>query len=260
MLTFRNSLVRWCNMNVKTIPCNLGNYNIGRLDYLWIVIHYTASAGNAVNNGEYFAREDDLDASAHFFVDNDTIVTSVPIEDTAWHAGNSWVNANSIGIEVCSNGEDFTQAEIDNLQWLVCLLMDEYGIDADHVIRHYDVADIAPAYTYTQDPHKLCPAPYINAIKWRVLKDKITDKDGENEMTMHCLIRPDEMEYMVYYDGVNLHALNHPDEMKAVQEVYRLCNDGKEIPCFNLGAKDAPWASRFFDAVKAPAPDYGYYE
>lgn len=240
--------------------CNLSNYNTGRMGVKWVVVHYTGGAGNAKNNADYFARVPDLYASAHYFIDSDSIWQSVSDDDTAWHAGNSYVNANSIGIEVCSNGEDFTEGEIDRLAWLVGELMEAYGVERGNVIRHYDVVDVAPAYTETLDPHKLCPAPYIDVIKWRDLWLRITGQYQERKDDMHCLIKPDGMGYMVYYDGVNLHALKHPDEMKAIQDVYKLCNDGREIPCFEFGSPDAPWSGRFFDAVKAPAPDYGYWE
>lgn len=240
--------------------CNPNRYTIGRMDVKWIVVHYTAGEGNAEENAIYFSRTDDTESSAHYFIDSESIWQSVPDADTAWHAGNAYVNANSIGIEVCSAGEDFTQGEIERLAWLVQKLMGEYGVSASNVIRHYDVVDVAPAYTATQDPHKLCPAPYINDVKWRDLWLRITSGIQEIEDDMHCLIKPDGMGYMVYYDGVNLHALKHPDEMKAVQEVYKLCNDGREIPCFEFGSPDAPWSARFFDAVNAKAPDYGYWE
>lgn len=88
---------------------------------------------------------------------------------------------------------------------------------------------------------------YITEEEWNALAGNSTFESGCN---MICLIKPDGKDYMVYYDGVNLHDLDNPDEMKAIQEVYKLCNNGKEIPCFELGSEESPWAHRFFDAVK----------
>ncbi len=85
---------------------------------------------------------------------------------------------------------------------------------------------------------------YISKAEWMKLAGS---KESEDE-DMHCLIKPDGKDFMVYYDGVNLHALDNEDEMKAIQEVYRKCNN-KEIPVFELGTKDAPWFHRFSDAV-----------
>lgn len=60
-------------------------------------------------------------------------------------------NANSIGIEICSTNDtgkmtntndshySYTEAVIANTASLVKYLMIQYGIDAAHVIRHYDV-------------------------------------------------------------------------------------------------------------------------
>lgn len=79
-------------------------------------------------------------------------------------------------------------------------------------------------------------------------EERIEDED------MQCLFQPDGEGYMVWYDGTNLHALDHPDEMEAIKTVYRECY-GREIPCFTLGTEEAPWAHRFMDAVRHGAPE-----
>ena len=46
-----------------------------------------------------------------------------------------------------------------NAQALTRMLMDKYGIDAAHVVRHYDVT------------HKTCPAPYVESTAaWNAFK------------------------------------------------------------------------------------------
>lgn len=128
-----------------------------------IVIHYTGTKASARNNAIYFSRNEGQGASANYFLDDlsDEIYQSVPDGDTAWHAGNWDMNSRSIGIEVVSAGEDFSDAEIDKLAWLVSMLMAKYGIGADGVIRHYDVTG------------KQCPAPYIESGRWAALKARI---------------------------------------------------------------------------------------
>ena len=144
----------------------------------WIVVHYTATSASAYNNAVYFSRGGNGQSSAHYFVDGGgTIYQSVPDSRGAWHAGNYECNTHSIGIETVSDGADFTASEISELAWLVQSLMAKYGIGADHVIRHHDVADYFGGYTV--DPHKSCPAPYIDNGKWQNLKAQIT----EDEMT-----------------------------------------------------------------------------
>ena len=74
-----------------------------------------------------------------------------------------------------------------------------------------------------------------------------TKDDLEDEMI--CLIKPNGENRMVYVDGANVHPLAHPDEMTAIQDVYRMTHGGREIPTFEYGTKEAPWAGRLFEAL-----------
>lgn len=87
---------------------------------------------------------------------------------------------------------------------------------------------------------------YIRGYGIPQYKEKPITDDCEEDM--QCLIKPDGQDYMVWYDGNRLHGLCHPDEMTAIQDIYRHCT-GKEIPIFEYGTKDAPWFHRFADAV-----------
>lgn len=128
-----------------------------------IVVHYTGTLASARNNATYFSRNEHQGSSAHYFVDDlsDEIYQSVAEGDTAWHAGNWQMNCRSIGIEVVSAGEDYSEVEIGKLAWLVRKLMTKYGIPASGVIRHYDVTG------------KLCPAPYVTTKRWAALRARI---------------------------------------------------------------------------------------
>lgn len=164
---------------IKNLWASPDTYTQGRegCDVYWIVVHYTATQASAYNNAVYFSGGN-RNASAHYFVDGGgTIYQSVPDDDTAWAVGNWYMNLRTISIEVVSDGRDFTDAEIEELKWLVGLLMEEHNIKADHVIRHYDVADYAIGGIV--DPYKHCPAPYVNETKWKSLHDTIT---GGNDM------------------------------------------------------------------------------
>ena len=143
----------------------------------WIVVHYLG-VPNADNpylyNGGY---------GGHYNVErNGNIYKAVnPSKGVVWHCGGSiqgeskdsdgvaphryhgiCTNANSIGIEcgVCYAGTEkspsgtsdkwyFTTETQASLVWLVSKLMDEYGIDISHVIRHFDASG------------KCCPNPYV---------------------------------------------------------------------------------------------------
>jgi len=144
----------------------------------YIVIHYTANDGDtAENNGEYF-KNNVIETSAHYFVDSDSIVRSVPDEYIAWHCGaktyehHECRNANSIGIEICDdvkNGIIYPSAKtIANTLDLVEWLMKKYSIPKANVIRHYDVTG------------KFCPAYWcgtaVNNVRW---KREFWDKIGK---------------------------------------------------------------------------------
>lgn len=149
------------NQNLTTVNRTSGNS--GRK---WIVIYNVGTAataeGAAYNNTVYF-KSTYRGASAHYFVDKGSIWQCVSLDDTAWHCGTTGTyysecrNSTSIGIELCGNST-FPDAEIKLAAKLVQWLMDKYDIDADHVIRHYDVT------------HKSCPAAYLTDSKWSALK------------------------------------------------------------------------------------------
>ena len=163
---------------MPTVKQLLAPYSIsyGSNDPEWIVVHYTATSASAYNNAVYFSRGGNGQSSAHYFIDGGgTIYQSVPDYRGAWHAGNYECNTHSIGIEVVSDGADFTSSEINELGWLVQTLMAKYGIPASRVIRHHDVADHFGGYTV--DPYKNCPAPYVDDSKWKKLKAEITEGD-----------------------------------------------------------------------------------
>lgn len=135
---------------------------------VYIVIHYTGGTGSAYDNVCYF-RGGNRSASADFFIDSKEIWRFNPnvAKYYSWHCGDGHgvygiTNANSIGIEVVSNGEDFTVAEKKRLRFLVKKMMRKYGIKKRYVVRHYDAS------------LKECPAPYIDKAKWKELKDYIT--------------------------------------------------------------------------------------
>lgn len=160
----------------STTKYNLTKREKGKKSVKYIVLHYTAngtsSKGAAKNNCKYFNRSN-RNASADFFIDDGQICRYNPNCEKyySWHCGdghgkNGITNANSIGIEVCINGDKaYTSKEIKKLVWLVKRLAHKYRIDADHVVRHYDASG------------KLCPLYYTPKGKggdkaWKSLKKK----------------------------------------------------------------------------------------
>ena len=172
-------------MTIIQMPCNPGNYTAKRSSAIrYLVVHYTGAPGTARNNGSYFASRGDIGASAHYFVDAQDIVQSVPDSGRAWHCGAAVYkhpecrNDNSIGVELCcyTNGDGtwyFAPGTVDNAVQLVRSLMAQYGIDIDHVVRHYDVTG------------KICPEPFVrDASAWAEFKARLTAPETTEEEDM----------------------------------------------------------------------------
>ena len=152
-----------------SLPCRETNYSKNRSKIQYIVIHYTGDDGATARNEATYFNRDKVEASAHYFIDNDSIYASVPEDCTAWSVGVKYGEApfwglckhnNSISLELCTFGGEIQQGTIDNAKDLTRHLMDKYGIPIDNVIRHYDVC------------HKICPAPWVNQgdVLWNLFK------------------------------------------------------------------------------------------
>lgn len=158
-----------------SIPCNPKNYaNQSKRSVSYVVMHYTGNKkDNAKNNANYF-KNNAVEVSAHFFVDDTSIYQSVELRDKAWHCGGSTYyhtqcrNSNSFGIEMCCTAGNYkiSTKTIENSAYLCAYLCKEIGITADtvdtYVLRHYDIT------------HKKCPAQMVNDTKeWQSFKAKV---------------------------------------------------------------------------------------
>ena len=168
---------------MEFVSCNLSNYRAGRTQPVrYIVMHYTANNGDtARNNCDYYHRVGGLQASAHYFVDEHGAMQSVREGDTAWHCGARayWHpecrNGNSIGIEMCSrkraDGSYYILPEtVANAAALAKDIMQRYGIDTEHVVRHYDVTG------------KRCPMPWVDdPAQWTAFLAMLTPEHPNDE-------------------------------------------------------------------------------
>lgn len=167
-------------MNLVKILANRINYGNKRNtnSIKWLVIHYTANDGDsAKGNGNYF-KNNKPKASAHYFVDDNVIVNSVPDNYIAYAVGGKkynnnggkyygvCTNTNSLSIELCDtqrNGKsDLSDKTRKNAIELARYLCKKYKIDKNHVIMHYQVNG------------KLCPKYFVEDAKaWKKFKDDI---------------------------------------------------------------------------------------
>jgi N-acetylmuramoyl-L-alanine amidase len=114
-----------------------------------IVLHHTQRYEDALATARYF-QSPASQVSAHYIVDRDgSLVRCVPDDKRAWHAGISRfqgvdnVNDFSIGIEIANRGDNidpYPEAQMRTVVQLVAWLSRQYGIPADRVTRHRDVA------------------------------------------------------------------------------------------------------------------------
>lgn len=165
----------------KRIWCRSSRYTAGGNSRKYIVIHNTANTATAVQEANNL-KNNNGSSSFQYAVDDVDIVQCVHDYDTAWAVG-AWsgtkayiTNSQSISIEVCNPGTEFSEASKRNLRALVRHLMDYYDIPADHVVRHWDC----------HSGRKQCPKFYsgANNAAWNELHAYITDGTQSEEDDM----------------------------------------------------------------------------
>lgn len=198
---------------MKKIPCNRANYGTKRdvkiIKYL--VYHYTGNKSDkAESNGNYF-KNNRVMASAHFFVDDTTVIESVSAEYIAWAVGGrkypnciatgggKWygkaTNQNTIHIEMCGdkNGIASEKTQANALE-LGKKLMKQYNISLKNVVRHFDVTG------------KCCPAYFCGSNSkdndWGKFKNRLKcvdkSKDGKEIVDNKKLVdKSKSVEYKV---------------------------------------------------------------
>lgn len=175
--------------NIAVVPAHSSNHGGYRTPATikYIVVHYTGNDGDHdTGNANYYA-EPNRGASAHYFVDDDSITRSVQDHWIAWAVGGEkWkdcaqtgggslygvaTNTNSISVEMCDtqkNGTyDVTEKTMSNTIELIKMLMDKYNIPIERVIRHFDVTG------------KHCPAYFMDESAWAAFKARLVDAPVE---------------------------------------------------------------------------------
>lgn len=168
-----------------------GNYGGSRTasQIKYLVLHYTGNDGDSdEGNGAYFANNV-VKASAHYFVDDDSVTMSVPELNIAWAVGGTkWAdcdrtgggsmygiitNTNSLSVELCDVVKDGTyqasEATLANAVELCRELMLKYSIPIENVYRHFDVTG------------KHCPAYMMDAAVWAKFKARLEEASMDNK-------------------------------------------------------------------------------
>lgn len=164
--------------------CNYGskrNTNVIK----FLVYHYTSNDGDTDEANATYFHNNKVGASAHRFVDDDSVTISVPDNYVAWAVGGGLqtnkghryykicTNTNSISIEMCDtirNGKYEVSAKTRaNAIALGKELIKKYGIKKEYVIRHFDVTG------------KLCPLYFVNDEKaWEDFKNELFKTESKS--------------------------------------------------------------------------------
>lgn len=179
----------------KILFANRRNYGSKRSTRVikFLVYHYTANDGDTDEaNAKYF-HNNIVKASAHRFVDDDSVTISVPDNYVAYHCGGGLqgreghkfykicTNTNSIGIEMCDtirNGKHEVSVKTRaNAIALGKEIVKKYGIKKENVIRHYDVTG------------KNCPAYFVKDEEaWKKFRDEIFETKKKEFKTYHIKV------------------------------------------------------------------------
>ena len=141
----------------------------------YLVFHYTGNDGDTDEANANYFHNNTVEASAHAFVDDDSVTISVPATYVAWSVGSNglldqasayaskggkWfgkcTNANSYSIEMCDterNGKrEVTKETRKNAILYGAKIMKKYNIPIQNVIRHFDVnGKLCPIYFVTSE-------------------------------------------------------------------------------------------------------------
>lgn len=181
-------------MQITNVKCPENKYSIKcpyEMTPEYITVHNTYNDASAMSEISYMLGNN-LKTSFHVAVDNERVVTAIPFNRNAWHAGDGRGTGNmkSIGIEICyskSGGERFDEAEELAAEYIAYLLK-QYGWGIDRVKKHQDWSG------------KYCPHRTLD-YGWERFLDKIRhylglqtnptdnsniDKGSDEEVRSYC--------------------------------------------------------------------------
>jgi len=163
---------------------NRPNRNLKQLK--GIIVHWTANlhkGANAIANRNYFNKKPSIlnskgkivYASAHYVIDDLTIIQCLPDLEVGYHCGAKWSrykdtahhlmnstqqngdspNNYTIGIEMCVNSDsDFSITRLNTID-LIRYLLNTYNLTTNDVFRHFDITG------------KDCPRMMIDNAIWQ---------------------------------------------------------------------------------------------
>ncbi len=133
-----------------------------------VVIHYVGNPGTTAQQNRNWYENPASEVSSHFLVGlHGEVIQCLPLWERS--SASNWRNADTISIEVChpdSSGA-FTAESYASLVALTAWLLEATGLDADRVIRHYDITG------------KECPKYFVeNPECWQEFLTDVAEQTG----------------------------------------------------------------------------------
>ncbi len=142
-----------------------------------IVAHWTANESRGANanaNRNYFNTADRY-ASAHYIIDDHSIVQCVPDHEVAYHVGGRYYKPTGeqirengltpnyflIGFEMCVNRDGNWDKTYQHSVELARHLLNKYNFTVNELFRHYDITG------------KLCPRMMIKEADWQRFRNDV---------------------------------------------------------------------------------------
>lgn len=182
-------------MEITRVKCPESKYPI-KCPYTmtpqYITVHNTANDASAMSEVSYMIGNGNK-CSFHAAVDNYRVVEGLPLNRTAFHAGDGSGTGNrkTIGIEICyskSGGDRFTEAEKLGAEY-VAYLLKQYGWGIDKVRKHQDWSK------------KYCPHRTLNLGWQRFLNLVKSYLDGATPVNNNVNNDGSDVEMKTYQNG-----------------------------------------------------------
>lgn len=159
-------------VDAQIIPVDGGSRRGQQLkDIRNIVIHYVGNPGTTAQQNHDWYENPESEVSSHFLVGLEgEIIHCIPLDE--YSSASNHRNSDTISIEVChpdSSGK-FNGKTYASLVRLTAWLLDVCHLDAEDVIRHYDITG------------KECPRYYVqNEDSWLSFLDEVARAVKENQ-------------------------------------------------------------------------------
>lgn len=183
-------------MQITNVKCPENKYSIKcphEMTLSGICIHNTANDATAMAEVSYMLGNNNK-TSFHAAIDNERIVTAIPFNRNAWHAGDGSKgkgNREKIAIEICyskSGGDRFEQAERLCAEY-VAYLLKQYNWGIDKVSKHQDYSG------------KYCPHRTLDLGWDRFLNLVKTYLNNETEINNNANNDGSDVEMKTYQNG-----------------------------------------------------------